>query len=330
MARGARPGPTPSGQVRSMSADNQTHATNMPLLPERNPFAEPGEWFKGNLHLHTTNSDGDYSPQATVDLYAQEGYDFLAITDHNRLTDPEDVDGHGMVLLPGVEFDGGRGELGQTYHMVALGVQHEVQRLDAATSQEALDQTRSHSEIVFLAHPYWSSLTAEDLMAVEGYDGIEVFNTTCERGIGRGHSEPQWDNLLTKGRLTMAMAVDDAHFHYWDTLGGWVWVKTPRLEYRGLMDSIKRGFFYASSGPEINNVVFADDTVHVECSPVASVALVVASPGKGWTTDRLRDGGDRPLITEANLPSVHDLIFRIEVTDERGNRAWTNPYKIKS
>ena len=38
--------------------------------------------LRGNLHAHTTFSDGVRSPQALVDEYESRGYDFLAITDH--------------------------------------------------------------------------------------------------------------------------------------------------------------------------------------------------------------------------------------------------------
>ena len=39
--------------------------------------------LRGNLHAHTTFSDGVRSPQALVDEYESRGYDFLAITDHD-------------------------------------------------------------------------------------------------------------------------------------------------------------------------------------------------------------------------------------------------------
>ncbi len=314
-----------------MSSEPSASSAFLPLCADSNPFAEQGNWYKGNLHVHTTVSDGEHSPQATVDLYAQAGYDFLAISDHERLTDPEELDGRGMALLPAVEFGGGRASLGQVYHLLAVGMRGPAQPLDAGSSQEAVDQARAQAELVFIAHPYWCSLTPDDLTAVEGYDGIEVYNATCERGIGRGHSEPHWDCALNRGWLLTGIAVDDAHFHYWDALGGWIHVKAPHLDRRVLLDAIKRGWFYASSGPEIKNIAFDGDLVRVQCSPAASVALVVPSPGRGWTTDRLRDGGERPLMTEAELPlaAAREGIFRIEVADERGRRAWSNPYRLQ-
>src|SRR6187399_2208258 len=43
-------------------------------------------WYKGNLHTHTLNSDGDSTPDEVVRWYREHGYDFLVLTDHNFLT----------------------------------------------------------------------------------------------------------------------------------------------------------------------------------------------------------------------------------------------------
>jgi hypothetical protein len=40
--------------------------------------------LRGNLHAHTTFSDGIRSPMALIDEYEMLGYDFLAITDHEN------------------------------------------------------------------------------------------------------------------------------------------------------------------------------------------------------------------------------------------------------
>ncbi len=43
-------------------------------------------WWKGNLHTHTFWSDGDQFPEMAVQWYKDHGYHFLALTDHNRLS----------------------------------------------------------------------------------------------------------------------------------------------------------------------------------------------------------------------------------------------------
>ena len=53
----------------------------------------PGlNWYRGNLHTHTINSDGDSAPYEVMAWYKRNGYQFLAITDHNTFTDPASFD----------------------------------------------------------------------------------------------------------------------------------------------------------------------------------------------------------------------------------------------
>jgi hypothetical protein len=49
----------------------------------------PARWFKGNLHTHTYWSDGDEFPEMVLDWYKRNGYDFIALSDHNMLANEE-------------------------------------------------------------------------------------------------------------------------------------------------------------------------------------------------------------------------------------------------
>ncbi len=84
----------------------------------RSVFPEEGQWFKGNLHMHTTLSDGRVSPSEAIERYRKNGYDFIAITDHRCpgiTVEPgedgyfgaETVEAGNMLLLSGVEWDTG-------------------------------------------------------------------------------------------------------------------------------------------------------------------------------------------------------------------------------
>ena len=66
--------------------------------------------LKGNLHAHTTFSDGRLSVEEVVARYRDLGYDFLAITDHDDLIQPDywlnlPPSDDKMIILPGVELD---------------------------------------------------------------------------------------------------------------------------------------------------------------------------------------------------------------------------------
>src|SRR3954468_24113803 len=45
-----------------------------------------GQWFKGNLHTHSLWSDGNDYPEMIADWYRAHGYHFLALSDHNTLS----------------------------------------------------------------------------------------------------------------------------------------------------------------------------------------------------------------------------------------------------
>src|SRR5258705_5849672 len=66
--------------------------------------------LKGNLHAHTTFSDGRLTVEEVVTRYRDMGYDFVAITDHDDLIQPDywvslPPSDDKMIILPGVELD---------------------------------------------------------------------------------------------------------------------------------------------------------------------------------------------------------------------------------
>ena len=136
-----------------------------------NPFSGDGDWYKGNLHTHTTVSDGALSPQETIRIYAEEDYDFLALTDHDAVVDYDGLDAHGMTLITGCELDGGRGELGQDMHVVALGLDAAPQLPDSYDFTELVAAISSECELCFVAHPFGSLNETSDLLGLQGHIG---------------------------------------------------------------------------------------------------------------------------------------------------------------
>jgi hypothetical protein len=62
--------------------------------------------LKGQLHTHTTCSDGSLTPQEAADAYARLGYDFIAITDHDHLLKPSYAELIAKVNTPMIIFKG--------------------------------------------------------------------------------------------------------------------------------------------------------------------------------------------------------------------------------
>ncbi|MFW6289251.1 MAG: PHP domain-containing protein, partial [Spirochaetota bacterium] len=103
-------------------------------------------WYQGNLHCHSTNSDGDASPADVARYYRAIGMDCVAISDHNRLTG---LDEYGPVLdsdfpgVPSCEFTGPK-----SCHVLAVDVDEAVapagDRSDPSPAeilQEGIDRT---------------------------------------------------------------------------------------------------------------------------------------------------------------------------------------------
>jgi len=290
-----------------------------------NPFDTPGKWYKGNLHTHTTNSDGELSPQEVANWYRNQGYDFLMLSDHNKLTDVRGLSDPDFLVMSGIEFDVDRTELGETYHLLGLNLNEEIKLPQRITAQETIDLIHSKGGEVIVAHPYWSGLTINELLPLQGYIGLEVFNTTCLRGIGKGLSNVHWDDLLARGRLLWGFAVDDAHFHRPDAGQGWIMVKAPKLTRDDIMKAIKGGLFYSSCGPEIIDLCFANDTVSVKCSPVVMINFICnLSKGKSFQAEEGR------FLTRAEFKlKGEEKYLRVECIDKTGKMAWTNPLFLK-
>ncbi len=51
------------------------------------PVGEAPRWYKGNTHTHSLWSDGDDYPEMIADWYKRAGYHFLALSDHNILSE---------------------------------------------------------------------------------------------------------------------------------------------------------------------------------------------------------------------------------------------------
>lgn len=64
--------------------------------------------LKGALHCHSTKSDGKLTPEEVLRVHRDQGYDFVALTDHDHLKMPNAYDGvpdefEGMLVYKGVE-----------------------------------------------------------------------------------------------------------------------------------------------------------------------------------------------------------------------------------
>lgn len=291
-----------------------------------NPFEADGEWYKGNLHTHTTNSDGAWSPDQVATEYRARGYNFLFITDHGKVTDVSDLSGDGLLVLNGTELGAGKSEVGHSYHLAVLNLKETVSAQSAPTLQGLIDLLRSKGAEVIIAHPYWSGLTINDFSNLEGYVGVEVFNSTCHFAIAKGHSATHWDDLLARGKSVAGFAVDDAHERSrdgkpLDACYAWIMAKLPELTEAAVMSAIKSGRFYASNGPTIHDISVKDGKISVSTSEVKVINFIAnVSSGRSITAK-----GDEVLTQAEYQLRGSEKYIRVECFDGNGRGAWSNP-----
>ncbi len=277
-----------------------------------------GKWLRGNLHAHTTVSDGSRTPQRTINDYAKRGYDFLAITDHDVQSTSKDYrkwDAKGLVLINGNEISA------NGPHIVHLDGSRLVEPLPIR--QEALNLINDSKGMAVIAHPNWMAkfddTTVEQLQEWIGYVGIEIFNGLIGRLKGTRYCTNKWDQLLTQGRRIWGFANDDSHSDE-DVEQGWNMVYTKDRSAKAVLDALRMGRFYASTGVVINRIQVKGATIRIETENAARIVGVKENGRRVATVD---DSG----ITYQVPSGVQYVRFECWGTGE--SFAWTQPFFVK-
>ncbi|MGD2097284.1 MAG: CehA/McbA family metallohydrolase [Desulfobacterales bacterium] len=284
-------------------------------------YTTSGQWYKGNLHLHTNRSDGHLPIADLVKMYAAENFDFVAVTDHwclpefngNRKKLP-------LLVIDGVELDG-FDKAGVYYHVLALGASLKIPTA-ARNFEKALQAARSQEALLIWAHPHWTGNSPTEGLR-HHFHGMEIYNHSSHCENGSGYALSYWDYVLNQHPDCLGFATDDSHFvpeqEYWK--GGWIMVNAAACAREEILHNIRRGNFYATQGPEFKAIEYSYDRVRVETSPVAYIRLI----GSRMTGSWVKAKENAPLLqAEFQLPSDWPYA-RIEIEDIDGKRAWSNP-----
>jgi hypothetical protein len=294
-------------------------------------------WFKGNTHTHTTESDGDSSPEYVTLWYKEHGYDFLILSDHNTITDPELL-GHlveeGFLLIPGEEVTSSFED--RAVHVNALNVHEFVEpRREATlvgTIQANVDAVREVEAVPHINHPTFGwSFGPRELGEVGNYRLLEIFNGhPSVHNLGGGGypgMEEIWDILLTQGKTVFGIAVDDAHHfqgefsaHRANPGRGWVGVKARDLSAASLMEAMEAGRFYASTGVELEDVEVTENRIEIRVKPRGDFRYTTTFIGAGGKILAEVHGTD--VAYDLRSP---ELYVRAKVEDSGGAVAWVQP-----
>lgn len=308
----------------------------------RLPFAMPGRFWRGNLHTHSTNSDGLLSPADTVAWYRDNGYDFVALSDHfiNRfgypITDTRAFRTDNFTTIIGAEMHAPRTAVGNLWHIVVSGLPLDfAPPAPGETGPQLAARAAATGAFVIVAHPAYYGLAIEDVESMPVAHAMEIFNGASALAYEMGDSGHFLDVLIARGRRIDACATDDAHFEhpeypdYPDHGLGWVQVKAESNDPDALVAALKAGHFYASEGPELLDVAIDGDEIVVASSPVMKVIVSGGAEryecryGAGLTETRLPLTNFRNGVFEVD--PFHGRYVRVTVVDANRKRAWTNP-----
>ena len=301
-------------------------------------FSQPGQFYRGNLHTHSTRSDGVLEPEEVCRRYRAEGYDFLALTDHMigmyeyPIVDTTPYRTKDFTTILGAELHSGAMENGELWHILAVGLPmdfepanapHFLPTKDQETGPQLARRAREAGAYVAVAHPEWSGMTTQDARSIDAAHAVEIYNHGCATACDRPHGFYTLDQLLSEGKKLNLCATDDAHFYEPDHFGGWTMIKAQENDPDALLEALKAGHSYASTGPELRGVHFEDKNVIVESSAVVTVIVQgygsAATAVHGLSMTR----ASVPLARFANSPWV-----RVTIIDAAGKRAWSNPYYL--
>lgn len=300
------------------------------------------KWFKGNIHTHTTESDGDDTPENVVRWYRRHGYDFLVLSDHNHLTLFEYAEGRRRfkrpLMVPGEEVSLSIHEGRTPVHINAIGISRVVEPIDARaivpTLQANVDAIISAGGIASINHPnYMWSFDHEHIKQVEGATMVEIFNghpaVNVHGAPGRASYEEIWDGVLSAGRVIFGVATDDSHnykdFHPASSNPGrgWIVVQTEALEVEALLEGMSHGRFYASTGVELDDLEQSPETISLRVRAERDFVYTTAFIGHGGKVLQESTG-----LEASYEPSGDEQYVRAVVRSSSGPKAWTQPVLI--
>ena len=204
-------------------------------------------YYKANLHCHSTFSDGKRSPEEIKKAYMDRGYSVVAYTDHEHVIPHPELCDENFVALTGCELSIKENPTASTLTAKTMKVVHinlYAKEIDNGVTpcystvqdhfkREMLEHlikkdgeySRTYSpecvnDIIRIAHERgflasynhagWSLETAENYMRYEGFDFVEIYNHGCVTS-GYRDDEHVFSDMLMSGRRVYATATDDNH-----------------------------------------------------------------------------------------------------------------------
>ncbi len=309
-----------------------------------------GNFYKANMHCHTTVSDGKLSPEEVKEEYQNRGYQIVAYTDHGKYCPHPELNSKDFLALAGFgadikkdPMDGVQAEE-RTFHINFYdGSPDEMQEEKAGACEPENWKDggsginayiKKMKQLGFLAcdcHPYRSMQNYDDYTGFEGLFAMEIYHYHSDLEGLNGYNPQACDEMLRCHKEIYCLASDGNQNEYpmghplSDSFGGFIKIRARELTYPAVMQALKNGNFYSSMGPEIHSLYIEGKDLVVKTSPVEKIYMKME--GKNCRMKIALKGGS---LEEARFPLTgREGYIRVVCRSENGLYANSNAYFLK-
>jgi hypothetical protein len=279
------------------------------------PYAVPGSYRKGELHVHSTNSFDGWKSLPPVQLaraYKERGYQFICITDHDVVSHPTEAEDASFIAIPGYE------STSETGHITGAFLEQAV--VPSLSPQARIDYITSRGGLAILNHPtYTIGWNGTDLRSLQGYSALELYNGITSTEVRAERVIQMWHDVLNaRGgqQRIWAVAVDDAHEPS-QIDRGWVMVKAAQLTDGAIHQALLSGAFYASNGPSYETLGVVSNAIVASSLDAATIRFI--------DQDR-RVLKESPAAEASYAPTGTERWIRVEAVTADGHTAWSQPF----
>ncbi len=277
------------------------------------------------LHVQSgkNNSAEDVAAQ-----YLEHGYDAISLTENWKYTPDGELEY--LKIISGCEYSvGGLMESEEAYHILGIGMTSDPeiptawQNMKKTARQKACEIVKmihKRNGLAVIAYPSHNRNSAVELLDIEGFDAIEIFNSEIGYGEGGdGYCGVLSDMLSGFGVSHGLVASNGINCYEDEEYICSLMVEATDMDSEHILRAIRQGRFYSTEGPEIHIERRGADKVRVVCSPALKIEFF---SDMGQTSGKIVDG--KNLIEAEYVVKDGERFVRAEVTDENGLRAWSN------
>jgi len=312
---------------------------NASVQPRFNRTFDVRHFQKGNIHTHTTLSDGGSSPEHTIAWYRSHGYQFLALTDHNLLSRPAryaSLQEPGFVLISGEEITmTGRG---RQVHVNGLCIKNRIPGGNFGSAAAALSNgigaVRHQGGVALVNHPNFDwALSAADVSDARDASLLEIASghpyVHSAGDADHPSHEALWDIALESGADFMGVGVDDEH--HIDVSSdppatpGRAWISTfgELTDSAAICSAMAQGQLYSSTGVELRRIAVSEREYRVEPVQARASVVFIGAGGRELARHTKLSEGAAVYTLRGDEGYVR---ARVELSD--GKRAWTPAVRL--